>query len=400
MAAQVAVVGGGYTGLSAALHLARAGVSVALVEATAIGSGGSGRNVGLVNAGLWLMPDELIARAGPDHGPRLLSALAAGPALVWDLVAQHGIDCEAQPSGTLHCAPDTRGKTALEDRAAQWQARDVELTLLDAAQTRTRTGSSRFRAALFDPRAGTIQPLAYARGLARAALAAGAQVFTDSPVTALRETPEGWVLHLPEGVLRTETVILATNTYSTPPLEALRKGQSVLPYFNVATDPLPPEALARILPGREGAWDTRKILTSFRLDAAGRLIIGSVGQLGGAEAALHRDWASRALTRLYPQLRGVGLQHGWWGRIGTTPDALPRLHSHGRGVWSISGYNGRGIAPGSVFGRMLADLARDEICVRDIPLPVSPVAPDRLRLPREALFRAGSAAVHLVSARL
>ena len=396
----MAVVGGGYTGLSAALHLARAGVSVALVEATAIGSGGSGRNVGLVNAGLWLMPDELIARAGPDHGPRLLSALAAGPALVWDLVAQHGIDCEAQPSGTLHCAPDARGKTALEDRAAQWQARDVELTLLDTAQTRTRTGSRRFRAALFDPRAGTIQPLAYARGLARAALAAGAQVFTDSPVTALRETPEGWALHLPEGVLRAETVILATNTYSTPPLEALRKGQSVLPYFNVATDPLPPEALARILPGREGAWDTRKILTSFRLDAAGRLIIGSVGQLGGAEAALHRDWASRALTRLYPQLRGVGLQHGWWGRIGTTPDALPRLHSHGRGVWSISGYNGRGIAPGSVFGRMLADLARGEICVRDIPLPVSPVAPDRLRLPREALFRAGSAAVHLVSARL
>lgn len=398
--AQVAVVGGGYTGLSAALHLAEAGVSVALVEAAAIGSGGSGRNVGLVNAGLWLMPDDLIARAGPDRGPRLLSALAAGPALVWDLVARHSIDCEAQPNGTLHCAPDARGRAALVNRAAQWQERGVDLTLLDASQTRTRTGSRHFRAALFDPRAGTIQPLAYARGLARAALAAGARIFTHSPVTRLNETSGGCVVHLPEGILRAETVILATNTYSTPPLEALRKGQSVLPYFNFATDPLPPEALAQVMPGREGGWDTRKILTSFRLDAAGRLIIGSVGQLGGAEAAVHRDWASRALTRLYPWLQGQTLQHGWWGRIGTTPDALPRLHTHGRNIWSISGYNGRGIAPGSVFGRMLADLARGAISVGDIPLPVTPLASDHLRIPREALFRAGSAAVHLVDAHL
>ncbi len=396
VSAQVAVVGGGYTGLSAALHLAQAGVSVALVEAGEIGSGGSGRNVGLVNAGLWLMPEELVARASA----RLLDALAEAPALVWELVARHKLECEAMPRGTLHCAPDARGKAALIERARQWRARGAQVDLLDAAQTRARTGSRAFRAALFDPRAGTIQPLAYARGLATAALSAGARLHTNSPVTGFSEAGSGYRLSLPGGSLLAERVILATNTYSSAPFSRIRGAQSVLPYFNFATDPLPQDLSQTILPGGEGAWDTRKILTSFRRDTAGRLIIGSVGQLGRGDATLHRAWAERALRRLYPQLGPQRLRLGWWGRIGTTPDALPRLHCHAPGVWSISGYNGRGIAPGTLFGAMLADLARREISEADIPLPPATLARDPLRRPREALFRAGSAALHLVSARI
>jgi len=400
LSADVAVVGGGYTGLSAALHLAEAGVRVALLEGSEIGSGGSGRNVGLVNAGLWLMPDDLIARAGPENGLRLLDALADAPALVWRLIARHGIDCEAMPKGTLHCAPDARGKAALAVRAAQWQARGAEVRLLDAAETRTRTGSRAFRAALFDPRAGTIQPLGYARGLARAAMAAGAQVFTGSPVTGMAPAGDGWTLTTAQGRLRCDRVILATNVYSTPPFTRLCDHQAILPFFNFATDPLPPELRARVLPGGEGAWDTRKILTSIRCDAAGRLIIGSVGQLGGVDAGVHRAWAARTLARLYPALRDTPLRLGWWGRIGTTQDALPRLHRHARGVWSISGCNGRGIAPGTLFGQMLAHLAQDRIAPDDIPLPSGPLAPDALRTLRGALYRGGAAGLHTLSARI
>lgn len=395
----MAVVGAGYTGLSAALHLAQAGVSVAVLEADQIGAGGSGRNVGLVNAGLWLMPDDLLARAGPDHGARLLDALAAAPALVWELVRAHGLDCEASPTGTLHCAADARGARALAVRATQWRAHGADVELLDHPETVMRTGSTAFRAALFDPRAGTIQPLAYARGLARAALAQGAAIHTRSPLRELTRAGSGWQLTSDQGRLDARAVIIATNAYSAPPLDDLGREMAILPYFNFATDPLPPSVLAQILPGREGAWDTRKILTSFRRDAAGRFIIGSVGQLGQCDATIHRAWAERRMAALFPQLRDYPLRHGWWGRIGTTPDALPRLHQHGPGIWSISGYNGRGIGPGTVFGKMLAGLVSGTTDLRDIPLPLATIRPDRLRHLRHSLFRAGAAALHLAGVR-
>ena len=405
--AEVAVIGAGFTGLSAALHMARAGARVTVLDADAIGQGGSGRNVGLVNAGLWLMPDELEARLGPDHGPRLLSALGEGPALVWDLVRAHGIDCDAVRNGTLHCAPDPAGLESLRARAAQWQRRGTALHLLDRDETTARIGSDAFTAALLDPRAGTIQPLAYARGLARAAIAAGAVVHTDTPVTALTQDslPQGhngpgWRLQTPHGTLRAARVLVATNTYSASAGAALRAHQSVLPYFNLATAPLPSELRQSLLQGGEGCWDTAKILTSFRMDAEGRLILGSVGALGAADGAVHRGWARRRLRQLFPALADVAFETEWHGRIGNTPDALPRFHRHGPGMWSISGYNGRGIAPGTVFGQMLGRLALGETGPEAIPLPLQDApSPDPLRHLREPFWRAGAAIWHLGSAR-
>lgn len=397
--ARVAIIGAGYTGLSAALHLARTGADVAVIEADLPGAGGAGRNVGLVNAGLWLMPQEVIARAGPVYGPRLLDCLCAAPSEVWDIITGNAIECEASPTGTLHCAPDAAGVAALQARADQWRSLGANVDLLDQHATKSRTGSFAFQAALFDPRAGTLQPLAYARGLARAAQTQGARVYGHSPVTSLSAVPDGWVLSTPQGTLHAEQVILATDTFTTAPIRDLAHEQVILPYFNFATDPLPPDLLASILPGREGAWDTRKVLTSFRLDAAGRFIIGSVGQLGSVDGAVHRAWAARQMAWLYPQLRDTPLQTGWWGAIGTTSDALPRLHQPAPGLWSISGYNGRGIAPGTVFGRLLAELCLGWISVADMPLPLTPANPAALRTLHGLALRGGSAALHLIGAR-
>jgi glycine/D-amino acid oxidase-like deaminating enzyme len=391
ISADVAVVGAGYTGLSAALSVAEAGERVVVLDAQGVGAGGSGRNVGLVNAGLWLMPDEVEARLSP--GNPLPGLLANAPAAVWDLIARHEIDCEGRATGTLHCAPDAAGAAALAERARQWNVRQVPVRLLDGAEAAARTGTTAYRAALFDPRAGTVQPLAYARGLARAALGAGAAIHAPSPVTSARREGDLWHLTTPGGTLSAPRVIWAGNAYGIGPAAA--PGLAILPYFNFATDPLPQALRASILPQGEGAWDTAQILTSFRLDAAGRFILGSVGALGSWDAKVHEGWARRRMARLYPQLAGIPFRHRWFGRIGTTPDAVPRLVQPGPGAFGVAGYNGRGIGPGTVLGRELALAALGRGALPDLATAM-PATADRLR---GLGYRLGAAAWHLIDRR-
>ena len=129
--ADVVVIGGGYTGVSAALHLAQGGAKVAVLEAVELGFGGAGRNVGLVNAGMWVMPDTLVDSLGADYGVRLLKFLGNAPSAVFDLIDKHGIDCEVVRNGTLHCAVGKAGLRELQERAAQWQSRGATRTLVE-----------------------------------------------------------------------------------------------------------------------------------------------------------------------------------------------------------------------------------------------------------------------------
>src|SRR5882757_1838960 len=212
-----AIVGGGYTGLSAALHLAEAGANVALLEAVEIGFGGAGRNVGLVNAGMWVMPDVLADLLGGDYGERLLELLGDAPKLVFDLIDRHRIECELERAGTLHCAVGPKGLRELEQRAAQWSRRGAPVELLNAADTAAKIGSSAYAGSLWDRRAGTIQPLAYARGLARSAQNAGAKIFTRSAVISAEQIGGQWKLQTADGHLIADRVIVATDAYATGP---------------------------------------------------------------------------------------------------------------------------------------------------------------------------------------
>ena len=397
--ADVAIVGGGYTGLSAALHLAEGGARVALLEGVEIGFGGSGRNVGLVNAGLWIMPEDVPSLLGPLHGERLLAELGDAPGLVFDTVERHGIPCEATRAGTLHCAVGARGLDEVAERARQWRARGAPVDLLDARGAAHAVGTSAYAGALLDRRAGTVQPLAYARGLAHAAARAGARLFTASPVSAVEDEGTGWRLRTAAGSLRAPKIIVATNAYTGDLWPEVRAELVHLPYFNLATPPLSSNLAGSILPGRQGVWDTREVLSSFRLDAAGRLVFGSVGALRGTGRAVHRAWGRRALAKLFPQLAGIGFEHEWFGAIGMTSDAVPRFHRLGRGVVGFSGYNGRGIAPGTAFGRCLARLMLGEIGEADLPLPVTDPAPVRFRAAKEAWYEVGAQLVHVAGAR-
>ncbi|MFC3074015.1 NAD(P)/FAD-dependent oxidoreductase [Shinella pollutisoli] len=395
----VVVVGGGYTGFSAALHLAERGVRVVLLEGAEIGFGGSGRNVGLVNAGMWVMPDELPGVLGKDYGGRLLDLLGNAPRAVFDLVAKHGIDCEAMPVGTLHCAVGRSGLDELAARAEQWARHGAPVRLLDAAETAAKVGTTAYAGSLLDLRAGTIQPLAYVRGLARAAIAAGADVFTGSPVTDAERSGGRWTVKTARGSVTAGWVVVATNAYTVAPWAEVRAELVHLPYFNFATVPLSPEMQAKILPERQGAWDTREVLSSFRFDRRGRLVFGSVGALRGTGTAIHRAWARRALKKLFPEIGDVAFEAEWYGKIGMTTDALPRFHRLAENVVGFSGYNGRGIAPGTVFGRTLARLIAGEIAETDLPLPVTDPAARSFRSLREGYYELGAQIAHFSGAR-
>ena len=398
----VAIVGGGFTGLSAALHLQLEGASTAVVEAAGVGFGGSGRNVGLVNAGMWTMPSALAGELGDVHGPRLLTLLGNAPDLVFDLVRRYDIRCEAVRNGTLHCAVGLAGLESIQQRAREWQAHGAPVSLLDAEEAARRTGTVRYRGALLDMRAGTLQPLAYARGLAHAAIAEGARIHTDSRVLDAEDLGTCWRLRTGQGgSVTARWVIVATNAFTglDGPWPALREELVHLPYFNMATTPLSDRQLETVLPGREGAWDTPDVLTSFRLDARGRLVLGSVGALRGTGLAIHRGWGRRALVKLFPQLEGVRFEYEWYGWIGMTDDALPRFHRLARNTVSFSGFNGRGIATGTTFGRELSRLIAGRISDAELPLPTTSPAAVRLRSMKECYYELGAQVAHASGAR-
>jgi glycine/D-amino acid oxidase-like deaminating enzyme len=397
--ADVVVVGGGYTGLSSSLHLAEAGSRVVLLEAKEIGFGGAGRNVGLINAGMWVMPDDLPGVLGPVYGERLLDLLGNAPKLVMELIDRHGIACELERNGTLHVAVGADGLKEIEDRAKQWGARGAPVTVLDAAETARRVGSDAYTGALLDMRAGTLQPLAYARGLAHAAVKAGVEIHTSSPVIATERNGDRWTVKTASGQVTADWIIVATDAYSTGPWEQVRNEQVHLPYFNLATTPLGDNLRKSILAGREGVWDTKEILSSYRMDQAGRLVFGSVGALRNCGLAIHKAWARRSLKKLFPQIGDVEFECEWYGKIGMTDNALPRFHKFAPNVIGFSGYNGRGIAPGSVFGRTLAQHILGQLAESDLPLPLTPLAEPSFRAVKELWYEAGAQVAHFADAR-
>ncbi|MDR3515731.1 MAG: FAD-binding oxidoreductase [Azospirillaceae bacterium] len=398
--ADVVIIGAGYTGLSAALHLAEAGTSVVLLEAEEIGFGGSGRNTGLVNAGLWLTPSETVARLGHERGGSLLELLGNGPREVFALIHRFGIDCELETNGTLHCAVGRAGLAAVRERTDQWAAIGAPVEFLDATATAAKIGTTTYAGSLWDHRAGTIQPLAYARGLAGAALGAGAKIHTKSRVTGFTAERDGWTVRTAVGTVRASWLILATNGYTNRLAPEIRREMVMLPYFNLATAPLAPELLKEILPERQGTWNTLLVPTSIRRDRAGRLLLGSVGAGRFGGQAVHRAWAERELQRIFPQLPRTGFESGWHGVIGMTRDDLPKLRRLGPNGLSISGCNGRGIAPGTVYGRTLAEHILGRRPFTALPLEPTAPAPIALRGFKEAYYETGAQVAHSVMGRL
>lgn len=392
----LAIIGGGFTGCSAALRASEQGLGVTLLEAETIGHGGSGRNVGLVNAGLWLPPDTVCKTLGAGPGERLNQVLAGAPDLVFELINRHGIDCEARRAGTLHLAHSAKGLAGLKGRLAQMQKRGAPVALLSADETRARTGTAVFHGALHDPRAGTIQPLSFARGLARAAEKAGAKIYEHSPAISIEHRGGDWLINTQNGPLTAKMLLLASNAYPHRPADLPLPAVTAVNYFQLATEPLKADQMANILPGGEGCWDSAMIMTSLRRDAAGRVILGGIGDADSLN--IQTNWAERKLAQFFPHLRDAKITHSWSGRISMTADHLPRILRLGPRGYAVFGYSGRGIGPGTLFGRAMAEAlsAADES-----GLPVAPVEAyhEGFSGLKSVFYEVGARLVHLTSVR-
>ncbi|KAF1054499.1 MAG: Gamma-glutamylputrescine oxidoreductase [Stenotrophomonas maltophilia] len=389
----VCVIGAGFTGLSAALHLLREGTRVCVLEAHTTGHGGSGRNVGLVNAGLWIAPDDIEAGLGEDIGQRLNSMLGNAPSLVFSLIDEYAIDCQARREGTLHMAHNARGLDDLRNRCQQWQRRGAPVQLLSGAECAQACGTTRIAGALLDRRAGTLNPMGYVSGLARAVQGLGGELFHHSAVNALQREGERWRVSTAQGSVLAQKVIIASSAYTEGEWTELRRTFFPGYYYQVASRPLEGEAAARILPGGQGSWDTRQVLSSIRRDADGRLLLGSLGKGTGKPEWFLRSWADRIQQHYFPQLGKVDWEFTWTGCIDLTPDHLMRLFEPAPGLLAMSGYNGRGVTTGTVVGKAFADfLLRGD--TRALPMPLRPMEDVLACGLRSCLYEAGFSLYH------
>ncbi len=373
--ADVCVVGGGFTGLSAALHLAAAGADVVLVEANAIASGASGRNGGQIHSGLRRDVIWLEEKFGFARAKVLWDMAEEAKALLRALIVRHAISCDLR-SGvieTLHKPALIPDSAALVD-ALRGRFGYDQVTLLDRPATVAALGSERFFGGVHDHGGGHLDPYRFSLGLARAALGHGAALHENSPAIALGP---GRVVKTPRGEIRAERVIVATDGRSGAFERITRRRMVGINSFVVVTEPLGPAGDA-IMPGGESAADSRFVVRYWRKTADGRLVFGGGESNAGQIPADVTSFVRPHLVEIYPQLASVPIAHGWGGIVSVTAPRLPFVREILPDVWAAGGYSGQGVALAPFVGKLLAEAAQgrtERIApLAELPIPALPLA--------------------------
>jgi glycine/D-amino acid oxidase-like deaminating enzyme len=383
----VAIVGGGFTGLSAALHLAEEGVEVTVLEAHEPGWGASGRNGGQVNPGLKHDPDVVEEHFGSDLGQRMIEMSWNAPNVVFDLVKRYQIQCEARQSGTLRAAYTETAAQGIRASYEQGAQRGMPVELLERDAMRAATGADRYNCALLDRRGGHLNPLSYARGLAQAAIQVGVKVHGGTRVLEVSRQGTRWQLTTPTGSVSAEKLVLATNGYTDDLWPKLRR--TVVPVYSgiVATEPIPDTVARDIFPARASLYEMGQVTVYYRLDAQNRVLMGGRCRQGPVSHPDQMQFLERYALRLWPQLAPFKFSHGWNGQLAVTMDHYPHIHEPADGVLVCLGYNGRGVAMSNAMGPQLARRIVGGKAT-DIDMPIT----DLKVIPFQGLWRAAVAA--------
>jgi glycine/D-amino acid oxidase-like deaminating enzyme len=352
----VAIVGGGYTGLAAARALARRGIDVTLLERHTLGWGASGRNGGFVLPGYKPEMEELDRRLGSERAARMFQLTLNGIRLLEELITEENIACDFSRCGAVTLAAKPGHLPALEESGRFLRDRlGYNTELLGPEEIGKEIGSQRYHGALVDPGGRALHPTKYVRGLAVAAERAGARLIEGAEVTRVRRLKHGFEVGTPFGSLRAKEVLAATNGYTPAALSALRRRVIPIGSYQIATVPLEPGLARRLVPRGRVFSDTKNLLYYFRLSPDGRMVFG--GRASFTPTGIKRSAAILAagMREVFPELADAKIEYAWSGKVAYPVDHLPHA---GRlnGIHYAMGYCGHGVALATYLGTRMGEV--------------------------------------------
>lgn len=375
----VAVVGAGFTGLSAAMALSRRKASVAVLDAGCVVGEASGRNGGQCNSGLAHDYQSLAAKIGTDRARAYYRAYDAAVDTVETVVREQGIDCDFRRNGKLKLAakPAHFDKLARAYEVLRAEV-DPKVSLLTPERIRDEIESDAFYGGLIQSSSAQMHVGKFGVGLADAAVRQGARIYENAAVTGMQRLPGGgWRIVSRRGTIEASQVLLATGASTGGPLGWFRRRLVSVGSFIVVTEPIDPAVLARILPHRRCYVTSKNVGNYFRATADNRLLFG--GRARFAMSNPRSDEKSgrilrATLTQVFPQLAGVGIDYCWGGLVEMTADRLPRAGEH-NGMFYSMGYSGHGVQMSVHMGRVMADVMEGRVAAnpwRDLKWPAIP----------------------------
>jgi glycine/D-amino acid oxidase-like deaminating enzyme len=390
--ADVVIVGSGYTGLSAARILALRGVHVVVLEKETFGWGASSRNGGQVLTGLKLGPSALIEHVGLTRAKELYALSLASIQYVEDLITEENIACEYTRAGHIEAAWKNRHfqhyRCEQEVLAREF---DHHVTLLDRKEQARELGTRYYRGLLIDERSGALHPAQFVRGLAICASGLGALLFEKTPATKIMREGTGYAVVTPHGTLKTQQVLIATNGYTDAAAREIGRRVFPLGSYIIATEPLPEDVAAKLIPQRRVVFDSKHYLYYFRLAADNRLLFGGRADYRPPTPETNRKSAEilrRGMVHVFPELKDVKIEYAWSGNICLTRDFFPRAGQHD-GLYYALGYGGHGVAMATYLGGQLANImcgAQGKNPFKDLPFDPLPFYYGKPFLPFGALY--------------
>ena len=285
----------------------------------------------------------------------------------------------------------------LKEREEKWKNRGGPVTLLDGQTTARHVGSDMYHGALFDARAGVIQPLDYARGLARAAADEGVHIYEKTAAVRIKRD-DIWHVTTNDGHVRATKLLIATNAYNKLTSATRVYETSIVSYFQCVSQKLAQRDFDTILSDHHGCWDTALIMGSFRKTRDNRLVFGAMGETNDTVGRnIHDGWAQRAIQRIFPNLR-IELSQSWSGRLAMTKNKIPEIMRLGKDGYAIFGYSGRGIAPGTVLGEQFGKYTATED-ESDLCLNITNKYHETFTNLKSRYYESGARVVHIINDR-